>query len=383
MIERLLMIFQNTDKDKLPDSKEIGRVLAMMQDKIPVRHMMPFERMVGDEDAYILTRLSNGRFSIKPNITHQGMLYYGNCDFESVKDDLKPHFYKKDDEGNAPKHDDFMESNVLLEQFRMLVETFPLYRLLNEGIRVDERLTIKIGNPYGLASTYGLKAPYMNLTSDIDVAMFYATHKYDEKAQQFVAAEEGSIGIIYTYAMPLQFGMIPGLSTLGKQVFPRTFHNRQFLLGMNRTDDFNKNKFVNGFTFRQTTAGSELYERIFGNGEMLIPKDDFLIKKWQSYSKRIFKEAIVSNLRHNPHDDMARNIATLQGREYEIAEGMPTFTKEDIMNVDLYEIWENICDDLVAGGSVRYRGDIENFLEQVPSMDKYKSYFNVNLYYEE
>lgn len=37
---------------------------------------------------------------------------------------------------------------------------------------------------------------------------------------------------------------------------------------------------------------------------------------------------------------------------------------------------------MVAGGSVRYSGDIEEFLEQVPNMDKYKSYFNVNLYYE-
>ena len=61
---------------------------------------------------------------------------------------------------------------------------------------------------------------------------------------------------------------------------------------------------------------------------------------------------------------------------------MPKFLKEDLLNVDLLEIWETICEDLVAGGSVRYDGDIEEFFEQVPNMDKYKSYFNVNLYYE-
>lgn len=87
------MIFQNNDIKKLPDSKEMGRILAMMQDSIPVEHLMPFERMIGDEDAYILTRLSNGRFSIKPNITHQGLLYYGNSNFESVKDRLLPNYY--------------------------------------------------------------------------------------------------------------------------------------------------------------------------------------------------------------------------------------------------------------------------------------------------
>lgn len=376
------MIFQNSDKEKLPDSKEMGRILSMMQDKVPVQHLMPFEKMIGDEDAYILTRLSNGRFSIKPNITRQGLLYYGNCDFNSVEKGLKPLYYRRLLNGKKPAHDEFMEYNVLLEQFRMLVETFPLYRLLNEGIEVNDRLTIKIGNPYALASAYGLKAPYMNLTSDIDVAMFYATHKYDDKTNSFVAAEEESIGVVYAYCLPMQFGMTPGLSTLGKQVFPRTFYNKQFLLGMSRADDFNKNKMANGFTFRQTKDGSDFYGEIFDNGKKLLPENDFLVKKWKSYNNVIFREALLCNLKQNPKDDISENVKILRNKKYEIREGTPKFIKEDLLNVDLLEIWKNICEDLVSGGSVRYDGDIEEFLEQVPNMDKYKSYFNMNLYYE-
>lgn len=79
------MIFENDDIYKLPKAKEMGRFLAMMQRQIPVQHIMPMERIVSDKEAYVLTKLSNGRYSIKPNITHQGLLYYGNCDFESVK----------------------------------------------------------------------------------------------------------------------------------------------------------------------------------------------------------------------------------------------------------------------------------------------------------
>lgn len=376
------MIFQNSDKEKLPDSKQMGRMLAMMQDRVSVQHLMPFEKMVGDEDAYILTRLSNGRFSIKPNITHQGLLYYGNCDFETVKKGLKPFYYRRLSNGCEPAHDEFMEYNVLLEQFRMLVESFPLYRLLNEGIDVNDRLTIRVGNAYALASAYGLKAPYMNLTSDIDIAMFYATHKFDDTTNSFVPADEKTVGVVYAYCLPMQFGMTPGLSTLGKQVFPRTFFNKQFLLGMNRTDDFNKNKMVNGFTFRQTKDGSDFYGKIFDEGKQLLPVDDFLVKKWKNYSKVIFREALLCNLKQNPKDDIEKNIEILENKGYEIKEGMPKFLKEDLLNVDLLEIWETICEDLVAGGSVRYDGDIEEFFEQVPNMDKYKSYFNVNLYYE-
>ena len=376
------MIFQNNDIKKLPDSKEMGRILAMMQDSIPVEHLMPFERMIGDEDAYILTRLSNGRFSIKPHITHQGLLYYGNRTFASVKDRLLPNYYRKNKNGVEPNHDDFMEYNVLLEQFRMLVETFPLYKLLNDGIEVNNRLTIKVGNPYSLASAYGLKTPYMNLTSDIDVAMFYATHEYDESEGVFKSADEGNCGVVYTYGLPLQFGLTPGLSTLGKQVFPRTFYNKQFLQGMSRGEDFNNNPVVNGFTFRQTKAGSDFYGKMFNDGEDLIPKDDFLIRKWKSYSKQVFHEATLCNLKNNPKDDISTNISILNERGYQIMDGFPRFLKEDLQDVDLLEIWSCVCEDLVTGGTIKFNGDIEDFLEQVPNMDKYKSYFNINLYYE-
>ena len=78
------MIFENDDEGKLPDGKEMGRFLAMMQRQIPVQHIMPMSGL------YVMKRLCLNQFieraiSIKPNITHQGLLYYGNCDFESVK----------------------------------------------------------------------------------------------------------------------------------------------------------------------------------------------------------------------------------------------------------------------------------------------------------
>lgn len=376
------MIYQNSDIEKLPDSKAMRRMLLMMQDKIPVLHLMPFEKMVGDEGAYILTRLSNGRFSIKPNITHQGLLYYGNCDFEKVKEDCKPRYYRRLQNGYEPGHDEFMEYNVLLEQFRMLVESFPLYRLLNEGIDINSRLKIRVGNSYALASAYGLKTPYMNLTSDIDVAMFYATHKYDAETDKFVAADENSVGVVYAYCLPIQFGMIHGLSTLGKQVFPHTFFNKQFLLFMNKNDNFNNNKMVNGFTFRQTSEGSKFYANKFADGEKLLPHDDFLVKKLKSDGKVISREALLRNLKNNPKDDIETNSKILKNNGYKILEEIPKFQKDDLLNVDLMEIWEKICEDLIPRGSVRYDGDIKEFFEQVPYMDKYKSFFDMNLYYE-
>lgn len=374
------MIFQNSDINSLPDSKAIGKMLAMLQSEMPVRHMMPLDRVVADEDDYILTRLASGRFSIKPNITHQGLLYYGNCDFENLKNGFIPSYYKaRDGESNA-EHDDFLEYNVLIEQFRLLIESFPLYKLLRDGIEVDGRLTIRMENPGGLASAYKLKAPFVNLTSDFDVAMFYATHSYDEATRTFKNAEVDKVGVVYTFGLALPFGLTPGLSTLGKLVFPRALNNRQFLYALSKDKDFNQNKLVNAFTFRQTEEGSDLYGDMFNGGEDLLPKDDFLKDKWDSLGKSIYRMAIENNWKSNPHDDFEYNCRILEDRKFVLKEGMPKFTYEDIASLDLLKIWNQLFDDLVAND--RYKCDVVDFLAQVPYMDKYKFYFNANLYYE-
>ena len=76
------MIYKNTDSQKLPDALELRRVLNIFQDRFPVKHLMPSESIVdGAEDKYLLTQLSDGMTVLKPNITHQGLLFYGNYKF--------------------------------------------------------------------------------------------------------------------------------------------------------------------------------------------------------------------------------------------------------------------------------------------------------------
>ena len=88
---------------------------------------------------YLLTHLANGRFVIKPNITQQGVLYYGNSNGEEYKEHFKTKYYPS---GNNVKelHDELMYHNVLLEQFALLVKTFPLLLYL---------LTQKVAQKFG------------------------------------------------------------------------------------------------------------------------------------------------------------------------------------------------------------------------------------------
>ena len=98
------MIYKNTDFNKLPDALELRRILNIFQDRFPVKHLMPSESIVdGAEDKYLLTQLSDGMTVLKPNITHQGLLFYGNSEF-NPEQFILPYF--KD-----PNHDNMLERN--------------------------------------------------------------------------------------------------------------------------------------------------------------------------------------------------------------------------------------------------------------------------------
>ena len=133
------MIYHNKDINILPDAIQVRTLLNKMQDQTPVKHLMPTECVVDGDNKYLLTHLANGRFVIEPNITQQGVLYYGNSNGEEYKEHFKTKYYPL---GNNVKelHDELMYHNVLLEQFALLVKTFPLLLYL---------LTQKVAQKFG------------------------------------------------------------------------------------------------------------------------------------------------------------------------------------------------------------------------------------------
>lgn len=296
------MIYQNTDLDKLPDALELRRILNIFQDRFPVKHLMPSESIVdGAEDKYLLTQLSDGMTVLKPNITHQGLLFYGNSEFNSKQFVLA---YFKD-----PIHDNMLERNVKLEQFKLLIESFPLYAMLKNGIDLPKsNTTIRMENPYGIASAYHLDSPFLNLTSSIDIALFYATHKYEDN--KYVPVKDG-IGVVYFYVMDKPFGQIPGLFTLGLQVFPRTFYNKQFLLRLKPNEDFNEKDGVFGFSFKQSEKASEEIAEKISAYKKIGDTNDFLAKKLAKLSDKVYQKAVELNYSYNPSDDLVDNIKYL------------------------------------------------------------------------
>lgn len=371
------MIYKN--ENQYPKASQIASILKKMQANISVLHLTPTEHVVDGEDKYLLSHLANGRFVIKPNITKQGFLYYGNCKYDS--EGYISRYYPR--ERNLKNlHDTLMLNNVHLEQFKLLVETFPLYELLNKGIYIPELgIKFSLGNSYGLASAYGLPSPYVNFTSSIDVAMFYATNRYNEEKDSFEPIEDGSFGIIYIYMLKEPIGQTADLSTLGIQIFERTHDTKQFLYTLSPLDNFKENKNVFGLPFYQDKETSMFYSKKFECGKKLQPTNDVLSKKMHSIGKLIYEKAIDINIQKNPDDTKQENIETLKEKGFTVVDDRHLlFSESDLVEVDLESMWETFVKKITPQNEREVK--LVEYLRLLPTKEEYKKYFNLNRYYE-
>ena len=193
--------------DNLPTLSELVETLSRLQEAIPVLHLSPFNAVVRDSSKYIITRLVSGRYSIKPNISQKSFLYRGENQY--YKSAVPTEFRH----GN---NDAVLLANIRANDFVTMMQSHPLYRMLSNGIRLSDRETVRVENPYGMASSYGLETLNLSLTSDLQAVAFYAVSDYDVETNNFkqvvpTEKDETKIGAIYAFFLAMPFPTIYGL----------------------------------------------------------------------------------------------------------------------------------------------------------------------------
>lgn len=358
------------DKSKLPNADEVKEILLGALKRMPVVHLMPFDQRVEDASKFIVTRTNSGRYSLKPNITQQGLLFRGeNCKcIDSI-----PSLFRDGREG-------IMKHNVRRVDFERILRSFPLYEMLRKGVDLDRKFTLKIENPYGLAHSYGYASLFASLTADLDTAIFFAVTNYDDETQTFSPiTDEDAIGTLYSIELRMPFGYMPGLSTNGMQVFLRPGLSREFLFQLPFDGSLYKYPFVAAFEFRQSAAISQRIFEQFHRGIDLFPDDDILAKKIASFPKNIVSEiAFKRNLQANPSDNESKNKERLEKGGYKISTDFnPCFKSEELQpfykNVKVY--WEQFCNQLIFQKQDNYYHEL---LKDLPNNPVYAQYFQPN-----
>lgn len=364
------MIYTIEDKNKLPNIRELVSFIKRKSEELPIRHLLPIEQRISDDSCFIVTRTGSGRTTFKPNITNKGCLFTGISEYN---DTVTSEAFK----GGPPN---FLLDNIRREEFELVMESYPLYQLLKEGIEIPNYRKLVIENPYGLAMSYGFPTQLQPLTSCLDIAAYWAVSEDDGNGgRKLVDTAAKQSGMLYMFYLPVQMGMISGLSCIGKQAFVRPGLQKMFALHLPQGTNFNAHPLVRGFEFRHDTDADSYFFNKFQGEHSLYPDNDLLARKVKAIKEtnQISNAAFERNLQNNSSDDKSTNIAKLDNAGIEIKGEQSDYLFTDDELNDYYAhshgVWTKFCEDIVfnepKGEELRQR------LLAVPEQPAYKRYF--------
>ena len=328
------------------------------------------------EDKFVMTRLNSGRYSLKPNLRQRKYLFRGESEFHNP---CKPNLSRN------PKQKRFTKELLKGQEMMLLMMSHPLVQLLDLGVELNGELYRFEMNLFGLTQHYYNKTSLLDLTSDPQVATFFATTKYDWDTDVYSPIEEkdSEIGVLYYYNLDIDqdFGMrMDGtkspLSTIGLQVFPRSGRQKGFLYDVRTDENFNDVAQVQAVRFYQRADVSERIWNGFNEGKDLFP-EDILMKHWRLNNANrnvVSSRTIKMNQILNPEMTLDEVETEARSLGLEIEDYVPSFTDEELdqyyASVQNDSYWQNFCNQIHIPGD--NDGKMMNDLQAVPQNPNYR-----------
>lgn len=327
-------------------------------------------------DRFVMTRLKTGRYSLKPNLRNRKYLFRGESEFHNP---CKPNLFRKQ------KQRRFTAELVRGQEMRLLMMTHPLVELLDTGVELCGVVYRFEMNLFGLTQHYYNKTSFLDLTSDPQVAAFFATAKYDWDTDSYspIVDEMHKPGVLYYYSLdinedfvePIRTRKSP-LSTIGLQVFPRSGMQKGFLYDLRNNENFNDVPRTYAVRFKHKADIAQRLCDSFDNGEKLFP-DDLLMQHW----RRCYKDSnVISNrtVLMNKHDNPRMTLQEVEEEicslGFEIQDYQPAFTSEELNNyyeaVQHKGLWTEFCEQIHIPGDKQ--GRMMNELINLPNNPKYR-----------
>lgn len=259
-----------------PDGLTAYKMLSGNDSRIPISHLGPKEYKIEGE-WFVPKQWRMGGYVLCPNITNQAFLYRGEAvDLDEYGEiPLKESAYQKD-KYNAV---DTFYHRMRWYDLRRLLNTNPLFRLMNGGIRVwdKERLGFRFSSSL-LLHSYGVPSAYVSLTSDLRIALFYAVTDYDNEKKVFVPTKK-KYGILTHYKIAAPLSLSSRVTPIGLQVFERPGLNKEFVCRLRGEETFYTLPYVDGFLFEQDIEISKRLLAEFNFGRDLCPENDILAER--------------------------------------------------------------------------------------------------------
>ena len=336
------------------------------------------------EDGFIVNQNelhSNGvfHFTLKPNLRGRKFLFRGQS--KDYPGPCVPNLFRKKEQTY------FLDPLIWGQEMIMLLNSHPLIKCLQGGVEIMHDKFSILMNKYGLTQHYYNKTSFLDLTSNVETAKFFATTDYNRETDSYFPIHDSDdLGVIFCYELQMPGAMTRrnndySLSVIGKQVFMRSGAQHGFLLDMARDVDFKKLPEVKMFYFRhKNSISDEIFKRSdYGKKYFAM---DILQESWETiYKKRwesriVSEEAVRLNVSFNKGETFESICEKLKAEGIEVDKHKPEFSQE-LLNDYFDSInkgwWEEFCSDIyfLGGDGVLYK----DCLMRIPKKPKYRSAF--------
>ena len=298
------------------------------------------------QNNFVVNQLStHNKFSLKPSLEHNKFLYRGQAEFYPK---CVPSLFRGDKEY-------YVDDIIQINELECLLRSHPLVKLFEQGFELfHDHFRFKIYYQ-GLAQHYYGKTRYLDLTSDMDVAKFFAVTTFNMTNDCYEKYTGNNLGVLYYFDLKADsFRRNKNLiESIGKQPFMRSGNQAGFLIDMDKDDNFNTFPEVRYVFFRHNPNITDRIFSQYDNGNLIMP-DEILRKHWHarmnddSAKKIISTEALKMNFTINPHESHKKITKALREKGFKIKNYLPSFTDEEL---DIYyqsapDFWEEFCSNI-------------------------------------
>lgn len=301
-------------------------------------------------NSFVVNQLAtHNKFVLKPSLAHNKFLYRGQAEFFPK---CLPSLFRNEEK------DYFVDDMIQKNEMECLLKTHPLVRLFEQGFELfHDQFRFKI-NYEGLAQHYYNNTAYLDLTSDMEVAKFFAVTTFNMSKDCYEKYAGNELGVLYYFDLKADsFRYSPQRSyivdNIGKQPFMRSGNQSGYLVHMNKGDDFNTYPDVRYVFFRHDSTITDRIFAQYDNGNKIMP-DEILRRHWYARmsddkaKKIVSTDAVKLNFENNAHESHNKIRKALQQKGFKIKSYHPRFTDEEL---DVYyqtapEFWEDFCSNV-------------------------------------
>lgn len=293
------------------------------------------------------------RFSIKPSLAHNKFLFRGQSEFFEP---CVPNLFR--DKEKVAKHQ-YVDDIIQINELEVLLRQHPLVKLFEQGFYLLHEFFRFRVDYTGLSQHYYNRTPLLDLTSDMEVAKFFAVTWFNMEKDCYEKYTGKNLGVLYYYdlaadALTNRKGRDYMVETIGKQPFMRSGNQSGFLIRLGDKMNFNELPEVRYVFFRHD---QDITNRIYAdseNGNKYMPHE-MLRTHWykrmsdENAMKEISTEALKLNFENNKGVSHTSIINKLQSKGFHVSsKNKPHFTEEElcIYYTGALDFWNEFCSNI-------------------------------------